>query len=167
MTSALTLAVAAVVLLGMGWIGISKTTEPLPTFDSGDSTPCSADEISTKVAVSRKEVVVSVFNAGARKGFAGKTQDRLEKAGFRVGELGNAPDGMKFQYSVVMTTAKEKGPAKLVAAALGPRTKVQQATEEYGPGVDVFVGAKQRGLVDKAPRKIKLDTPEKTCIRVD
>lgn len=167
LTSVLTLVTAAVVLVGMGWFGVTRATAPLPTFDSGSSgSKCSASEITRKLTVSRKEVVVSVFNAGARKGFAGTTQDRLEKAGFRPGALGNAPAGMKYKHSVVMTTAVEKGPAKLVAAALGPKTRVQQTDEDYGPGVDVFVGSKQGRLRATAPRKIKLDTPAETCIRV-
>ncbi len=166
-TSVLTLLTATAVLVGMGWIGVTSATAPLPKFDGARSTSkCSDSEITRKLTVSRKEVMVSVFNAGAPKGFAGKTQDRLEKAGFRVGELGNAPAGVKYKFSVVMTTSAEKGPARLVAAALGPRTKVQETDEDYGPGVDVFVGSKQGGLRAEAPRKIKLDSPKETCVRV-
>lgn len=163
-----TLVVATLIFLGMGWVGVTQATKPLPTFDDDAGQPrCSDSEITRTTEVSRKDVVVSVYNAGARKGFAGKTQERLEYAGFRVGALGNAPEGTVLEHSIVYTTSDELAPARLVAAALGKRAEVKQTDEDYGPGVDVFVGSKQRGLAPKAPRKIKLDTPVETCVQVD
>lgn len=166
--SVITLVVATLVFLGMGWFGITQASKPLPQFTTDDGrAQCSESEITRTTVVRRKDVAVSVYNAGARKGFAGKTLERLEYAGFRVGALGNAPDGEELQHSVVFTTSDELAPARLVAAALGRKVEVRQTDEEYGPGVDVFVGSKQRGLVKKAPRKMKLDTPVETCVQVD
>lgn len=163
-----TLVLAAIVFLGMGWIGVTQATKPLPKFTDGNAKArCSGSEVERTVFVRRKEIAVSVYNAGARKGFAGKTLERLEYAGFRVGALGNAPAGEKFEHSVVFTTSDELAPARLVAAALGKLTEVRQTNEDYGPGVDVFVGSKQRGLAKKFPKKLKLDTPVETCVRVD
>lgn len=166
--TAVTLAVAALVFIGMGWYGVMAATKPLPTFDSADSGDrCSDAEIVRTTTIRRSEITVSVYNAGARKGFAGLTQERLERAGFRPGALGNAPDGMTFKRSVVFTSSDELAPARLVARVLGPGTRVRETEETYGPGVDVFVGSRQRTLNQKAPRKIKLDEPVETCVRVD
>ena len=164
--SLVTLLAGFLVLGGMGWYGVNALTEPLPKFDAQDGNKCSESEITRKTEVRRKEITVSVYNAGARKGFAGKTQERLEAAGFKVGELGNAPKGVKLKQSVVYTTSSELAPARLVALSLGPKVKVERTDEDYGPGVDAFIGSEQRRLNGKAPRKIKLDAPDETCIKV-
>lgn len=165
--SGVTLSVATLALALMAWVGVTQATKPLPKYDSGEKSSCSEKEITRTFFVKKGDIVVSVYNAGARKGFAGKTLERLEYNGFRPGALGNAPDGMKYQHTVVFTDSSELAPARLVAAWLGPKTQVEQTDEEYGPGIDVFVGSKQGGINRKAPKRMKLDEPVETCIRVD
>lgn len=164
----ITLVVATLVFIGMGYFGVTQAIKPLPTFDADDEgSRCSESEITRTTEVTREDVTVSVYNAGARRGFAGLTQERLERAGFRPGALGNAPEGEEREHSVVYTTSDELAPARLVAAALGKNATVEQTNEDYGPGVDVFVGSKQRRLAKKAPQKMDLDTPVETCVPVD
>jgi hypothetical protein len=167
LTTAVTLTVAALVLVGMAVWGISAATGPLPSLGSDDPTSCSKDEISVQTYVSRKQVTVSVYNAGARKGFANLTLERFERLGFNPGSVGNAPKGSGVTRATVFTTETGDAAAQLVARTLGKDVPVQVTDDDLGPGVDVFVGPKQRGLSPKAPHRVKLAEPVRSCVPVD
>ncbi len=163
--TAVTLAVLCVVLGFMGIYGVKAATAPLPS-GGGSAKGCSGAEKQVDRFVRRSEVQVSVFNAGRRKGLAGKTLQRLEDGGFRAGAAGNAPRKAKVRRAVVWTTRKDDTGARLVAAALGRRTKVVVTETDLGPGIDVLVGNKFRHLNRKAPKKLRLPQPKTTCVDV-
>jgi hypothetical protein len=165
-STAVTLVVAGLVLVAMAAWGFSAATKPLPPLGGSDSTTCSKDEISRQVDVTRKQVTVSVYNAGARKGFANLTLERLEALGFNPGSVGNAPDGTVVTRAKVVTTQQDDAAATLVAQTLGKDVPVEVSDEDLGPGIDVFVGPKQRGLNPAAPLKVKLAHPIETCVPV-
>jgi hypothetical protein len=165
-TTAITLTVAAVVLVAMAAWGIAAATKPLPPLGSDDPAACSKDEISRQTYVTRAQVTVSVYNAGARKGFANLTLERLEGKGFNPGSVGNAPEGMEVTRAKVTTTQQDDAAAKLVALTLGKNVPVEVTDEDLGPGVDVFVGPKQRGLDPTAPKRVKLAHPIESCVPV-
>ena len=166
-TTAVTMTILVLILIGMGWLGIHEATKPLPTADEGVTQRCTKDEISTKRFIRRSEVTVSVYNAGARKGFAGLTLQRLEDKGFRAGALGNAPSDTKVRRAVVLTTKADDPAARLVAITMGRGTKVEVVEETMGPGVDVYVGPRMRLLNQRAPARLKLDKPIVDCVQVD
>lgn len=162
-------AVVLLVLCGvvafMAVYGVKAATAPLP--GSGSSAEnCSAAEKQVKRFVKRPEVQVSVFNAGRREGLAGKTLDRMERAGFRPGAAGNAPRKAKVRRAEVWTTRQDDTGAQLVARALGRRTKVVVTETDLGPGIDVLVGNNFRRLDPKAPAKLRLPKPKTTCIDI-
>jgi hypothetical protein len=165
-STVVTLVAAGVVLIVMAAWGISAATKPLPPLGGDDSTTCSKDEISRQVYVTRKQVTVSVYNAGARKGFANLTLQRLESLGFNPGSVGNAPEGTTVTKAKVVTTQTDDAAASLVAQTLGKDTPVEVTDEDLGPGIDVFVGPKQRGLNPAAPLKVKLAHPIESCVPV-
>jgi hypothetical protein len=167
LTTAAALAVGALVVVAMAAWGISAATSPLPSLGSDDPATCSKDEISVQTYVTRKQVTVSVYNAGARKGFANLTLERFERLGFNPGSVGNAPKGSGVTRATVFTTDKDDAAAQLVARTLGKGVPVEVTDDQLGPGVIVFVGPKQRGLNPKAPHRMKLAEPVKSCVQVD
>ncbi len=164
-TTAVTLAVLLVVVGAMAVYGFKAATAPLPGGSSADPT-CSPVETDVKEFITRPEVQVSVFNASKRSGLAGSTLDKVEAAGFRAGNAGNAPTDAKVPRVVVWTTKKDDTAAQLVALAFGKRTEVVVTENDLGPGVDVLVGNRFKGLDRKAPKRLKLPVPVETCVAV-
>ena len=113
--------------------------------------------------VKRSEITVSVYNAGKRSGRAQATMELLERAGFRAGEVNNAPEGVDVRRAAVLSTDPDDPEAKLVALAFGPNTEIVRSDDELGPGVDVVIGDHFNKLDPKAPKRVKLDEPETIC----
>ncbi len=164
-TTAVTLVVLLLVLSAMAVFGFKKLTEPLPQGPSA-SPSCSDPQKEVQEFLTRSEVQVSVFNAGTRSGLAGSTLEKVEGAGFKAGNAGNAPTSAKVKRAIVWTKEPNDPAAKLVALAFGKRTQVEVTDKDLGPGVDVLVGNKFKGLDPKAPRRLKLDVPVETCVDV-
>ena len=165
-TTAVTLLVLLVVLGGMAVFGYRALTSPLPG-GAADDDACSEVEKEVQGFLKRSEVQVSVFNAGTKEGLAGTTLEKVEEAGFRAGNAGNAPTSAEVRRAVVWTTEPNDPAAALVARAFGKRTTVEVTETDLGPGIDVLVGNRFNGLDPKAPRRIKLAAPVETCVPVD
>jgi hypothetical protein len=166
LTTAITLVVLILLLCGMAVYGFKKALAPLPGGPSADPT-CSGTEKEIQKYLKRSEVQVSVYNAGSREGLAGQTLEKVEEAGFKAGNSGNAPGTAQVRRAVVWTTTPNDPSAKLVALALGRGTRVEVTETDLGPGVDVLVGNQFKGLDKKAPQRIRLAKPVETCIKVD
>jgi len=164
-TTAVTLLVLLVVLGGMGVVGFKALTSPLPGGGSKDKS-CPDVEKQVQSYLKRSQVQVSVFNAGTEGGLASTTLDKVEAAGFIAGNAGNAPKSAEIRRAVVWTTKPDDSAATLVAQAFGRRTQVVVTNTDLGPGIDVLVGNRFTGLDPRAPRRIKLAAPVKTCIPV-
>ena len=166
LTTAVTLAVLLLVLIGMAAYGYRQLTAPLPERPSAEE-KCTGAEKEVQGFLKRKQVQVSVFNAGNREGFAGSTLEKIVDAGFRAGNAGNAPKRAQTRRAVVWTTEKGDPAAKLVAKSFGRRTKIEITETDLGPGVDVIVGNKFKGLNRKAPKRIRLADPVEKCVPVE
>lgn len=151
------------VALVVGWKAV---TEPVPGItDSSTPTdePSCREGLAPGDVVRTGDVTVSVFNAGTRSGLADQTLGELTARGFIPGDVGNAPGDLGNVKFVRVLAPKRNDPAaQLVARQLGRRTLVQPTSKDLGPGVDVIVGDKFRGLV-KAPRKIKAKAAGSGC----
>ncbi len=163
-------AVTLVVLLGvlgaMAVVGFQSALAPLP--ETGSAEPeCSDAEKEVQTFLRRGEVQVSVFNAGTKSGLAGRTLEKLERAGFRAGNVGNAPGSAEVRRAVVWTTQPNDTSARLVARALGTGTRVQVTETDLGPGIDVLVGNRFKKLDPKAPKRLRLPQAVETCIPVE
>ena len=165
LTTGITLVVLVLVLGGMAVYGFKSALAPLPGRSSSKQT-CSGTEKQVKQFLRRGDVQVSVFNAGTRNGLASQTLDQIEGAGFKPGNAGNAPRSAQVRRAVVWTTQSNDSSARLVALALGPRTRIEVTQTDLGPGIDVLVGNKFKGLARKAPNRIRLPKPVETCIKV-
>jgi hypothetical protein len=166
LTTTITLFVLLVVLGAMAVLGFKALTSPLPNGPSAQKT-CTGAEKEVQGFLKRSEVQVSVFNAGTREGLASTTLEKVEEAGFRAGNAGNAPKSAEVRRAIVWTTEPDDPAAKLVAMAFGPRTQVEVSDVDLGPGVDVLVGNRMRGLNAKAAKRIRLADPVETCVKVD
>jgi LytR cell envelope-related transcriptional attenuator len=166
LTTGITLVALLVVLGAMAAYGIKSALAPLPGA-STNAKGCSGTEKEVKKVLRRGEVQVSVFNAGTHSGLAGSTLDQIEAAGFLPGNAGNAPRSTEVRRAVVWTTQPNDSSAELVALALGPGTHIEVTETDLGPGVDVLVGNKFRGLDKKAPKQVRLTKPVETCVKVN
>jgi hypothetical protein len=164
-TTGISLVVAAVLLCIMGVWGYRAATAPIgddPTTSSSGPT-CAPQDQTIEQYVARGDVTVSVYNSGETSGRAQRTMDLLEQAGFKVGEVKNAPAGLRADRATVYSTKTDDPAAELVARALGKATQVVHTDEDLGPGVDVVIGDKFKRLDAKAPKRLPLPEPVVTC----
>jgi hypothetical protein len=165
LTTGITLVVLVLVLGGMAVYGVKHALAPLPGGSSAKK-PCSKTEKQLKQFLRRGDVQVSVFNAGTRSGLAGQTLEKIEAAGFRAGNAGNAPRSAVVRRAIVWTTVPDDPSARLVALAMGRGTRVEVTATDLGPGIDVLVGNRFRGLDKSAPVQLRLPKPVETCVDV-
>ena len=165
LTTAVTLACLMGVLVLMALWGVKAATAPIPS-DSGTSTKkpgCASEDQKVAKYVRRGDVTVSVYNSGETSGRAQRTMDLLEQAGFKVGEVKNAPAGLRADRATVYSTKTDDPAAELVARAPWKATQVVHTDEDLGPGVDVVIGDKFKRLDAKAPKRLPLPEPVVTC----
>ncbi|MCW2759608.1 MAG: LytR family transcriptional regulator [Nocardioidaceae bacterium] len=162
--TSLTLSILGVLLVVMLVFGWKQATAAFPGSDTATSTETPCANPRTKTTITRKEVVVSVYNGSTRKGLADRTMSKLEASGFKAGAVGNAPDGTDVDYIEVRASSINDPGAALVAAQFNPKAKVVAAEDELGPGVDVIMGKTSRRPAKGAPPALKLTTPVVTCL---
>ena len=157
------LVVVVCIMAVWGFHALTAPIEDDKTTTPSSASTCTAGEKTVTKYVRRGDVTVSVFNAGDRSGRAQQTMDLLEHAGFKVGEVSNAPDGIKVDRAAVYSTKSDDPAAELVAKVLGKKTQVVHSDDELGPGVDVVIGDRFKRLDSSAPTRLELPKPESTC----
>ncbi len=156
------------VLGGMAVFGIKSALAPLPGSGSSSKDPtCSDTEKEIKQFLKRSEVQVSVFNAGTREGLAGETLEKLEEAGFKAGNAGNAPGSAEVRRAVVWTTTPNDPSAKLVALALGGAPDRGHRDRPRSRQSTCWSATSSRGWTRRRRQRIRLPKPIETCIEVD
>ncbi|QWC86654.1 LytR C-terminal domain-containing protein [Nocardioidaceae bacterium] len=159
-TSVVTLMVLVALVIGGVYYGFRELTAPFPSLNSEPEQVC--ETVPGGSQLSTDQVVVSVYNASDRSGFASTTLTRLERRGFQPGSVGNAPTGTSVRRVEVWAQDVDDPAAQLVARQFGRRTEVVQKTEPLGPGPDVVLGPRARKL-KKAPRQITVDETRTEC----
>ncbi|MCW2792215.1 MAG: hypothetical protein JWO76_1313 [Nocardioides sp.] len=135
--TAITVTVLGVILvLGAVW-GWAAVTEPFP--GKAEVPTCVSRDVAAGEKVYPDQVVVSVFNAGTREGLAGRTMQLLTDEGFVAGDSGNAPGDAQVARAEIWTHDAANPAVRLVAARLGPNTKIVER-KASGAGVVVVVG---------------------------
>lgn len=138
-TSGGTLAVLAGVTVLMLVLGLYWATRPFPSLTSySDSSACVDTQVTAGQKLHPSEVVVSVFNAGAKSGGASEAMKRLMKRGFAPGDTGNA--GTAGVQRVQVWADPNSPAAKLVAAQFGAGTPIVDGKPSLGDGIIVVVG---------------------------
>lgn len=163
-TTGVTLLVLVVALGAMTYWGVHAATSPLPSLTpQGSGSTCSQEV--NKRFLDRKDVTVSVLNAGIRVGAAASTMASLETLGFMPGRVANAPRSIHVHRTQIWTRIKHDPRAKLVKKVFGRRTRIVVNTKRYGPGVVVFIGDRTDHLRKHASRQIKLAHPLRICVQ--
>lgn len=166
LTTAVTMTALVVVLCLMAVFGYRAATQPLPGSATTTAARCSKNEISKQYYVRPGDVTVSVYNAGARSGAAGRLMQSLMDRGFQPGDTANAPHGVHVRRAQVHTTTPHDTAARLVARTLGKGVTVTVSKKPLGPGIDVYVGPRFRHLARHAPTRLKLAKPIVSCVPV-
>lgn len=161
-TSAVTLLVLVGLLVGAAVWGWNALFTALPEEETTGAT-CTTEQLEAGDRIRSTQVRVSVFNAGTRSGLAGQTLDALTRRGFLEGETDNAPADIEVARVQVWSTVENDPRARLVARQFGKKVRVRFADEDLGPGIDVIVGDKYRGLA-KAPRALKVTKAQEICV---
>jgi hypothetical protein len=113
--------------------------------------------------VRARDVTVSVLNAGTRSGLAGQVQEKLVGRGFIAGTADNAPEDQQVRFVRVLAPSSKDPAARLVAAQFGPKTYIESTRVDLGPGVDVVLGDRFKGLVQGAPRRLRATAAGSGC----
>lgn len=127
-------------MLVVGWMWATKPLPSLTSYD--DSSACTDTQIAAGQAVHPSEVVVSVFNAGARSGGAGDAMRKLLERGFAAGQTGNA--GTAGVARVEIWADPSSPAALLVARQFGAGTRIVGGKPVLGDGIVVVVGDQLR-----------------------
>lgn len=128
-------ALGAVLLVAALW-GWSAISEPFPK--EAKSPVCVDREFGKGDPVTRRDVTVSVLNAGTRVGLAGLTMDLLAEAGFHQGSEGNTLGKRRVDQVEIWTEEPGNPAVKLVASHFGTVDVVRRPAPQ--PGVLVVVG---------------------------
>ncbi len=166
MRTTLTMLALLAILVAGGWYGwqelIGGGTDPSaePTA-TPESTESPSAECSTPAPVTFRvdEVTLSVFNAGAPGGTATAVFGGLTERGFQEGEVGDAPDAVQVDGTVIWARSPRSEEVRLVQAQF-EQARVLERSAPLGPGVNVLVGADYSPLVEDAPDRIRRQPPE-------
>jgi LytR cell envelope-related transcriptional attenuator len=153
--------ITMVVLLGIlaggiwwGWNSLTESTaEPqcvVTTLPNNKLTP--------------KDVVINVYNGGARSGTAADTAAALKKRGFLIGKVSNEPNDETVSALAVRGASNAAPEVKLVAMQLTQKAPiVQDGRDDHS--VDLIVGAKFTTLNPRAGRSVAVPGGQ-ACIPV-
>jgi hypothetical protein len=131
-----TLAALAGVLVIAGVWGWTAISEPFP--QRSGRPVCVDREFAKGDPITRRDVTVSVLNAGTRVGLAGLTMDLLVDAGFHEGSEGNTPGKRRVDRVEIWTEEPNNPAVRLVASHLGDVQVMRRPADK--PGVLVVVG---------------------------
>ncbi|KIZ19241.1 membrane protein [Streptomyces natalensis ATCC 27448] len=160
----LTLAAAACALGLVGWGslqlidvfgGKGATAQAAP--GKKKCSPVQAEQARSRAQAARTPLpkpgalTVNVLNATPRSGLAKKTADELAKRGFKIGKVGNAPDGydkkVKGTGIVLGAKAAAQGPLKMLGTQL---MGAEQKTDgRKGADIDLIIGSGFKDLTQK------------------
>lgn len=133
--SAITISVLGLLLVLAAVWGWSAVTDPLPA--KVDTPICVDRAVGAGTKVFPEDVTVSVFNAGAREGLAGRTMQLLADDGFAEGTMGNV--SARVGVAQIWTLDPQSPAVQLVASRFGADVEIERR-EPPGVGVAVVVG---------------------------
>ncbi len=158
-----TLLVLLVLVAVGGYYGYRALFAPVDESVSASPADRGCERVRKGEVVRPRDVTVTVLNAGSRTGLAGRVQQALVRRGFHAGSTDNAPEGTQVRFVRVRAPSVKDPAARLVAAQFGKGTLVVHSKDDLGPGVDVVVGDRYRGLERGAPRKLRAAVAGSGC----
>ncbi|WP_165570362.1 LytR C-terminal domain-containing protein [Aeromicrobium sp. IC_218] len=151
-TSALTLVLAAVVLVGGAAYGATLLLADADTTVEGPT--CTDTVVKRGEKLTSNLVTVHVRNASQKSGLANRASLQLQRRGFLAGSVGNAPEGVKVERVTILAPDANDDMVKLVAQQLRGKVRIEKppvgAALPAG-GVTVVVGQDYAGLKRAQP----------------
>lgn len=162
--SAATLGVLAMLCIIGLFVGLRAVTADFPDdpLVEPQGPSCETHRVEAGTPVKAADVMVSVYNAGTRSGWANRALSQLEQRGFAPGTQGNAPDDIKVDHARVWALNPANPAVQLVARQFGPRTPVVKGQPDFGVGIVVVVGNNFQALA-KAPLQVVARRPAEIC----
>jgi hypothetical protein len=152
----ITMVVLLGILVGGGWWGWNSLT------NSSAEQNCVEQKLPNNRLVP-KQVVVNVFNGGAKAGTAQRTADELRKRGFNIKKVANEPKGNKTDVVAVRGTAADSPEVRLVAGQTG-QTAERIGDERADHTVDLVVGVKYTRLNTKGIPSVAVPADSTVCL---
>lgn len=121
------------ILVGGGWWGWNSLV-------NSSAEPTCTEQKLTNNRLVPKQVVLNVYNGGARAGSAGRVAEALEKRGFNIDRIANEPKGDKVDVVVIRGAATNAPEVLLVAGQLNQKAQLI-ADGRTDHTVDLVIGA--------------------------
>jgi hypothetical protein len=153
-----TMAVLTGILVGGAWWGWNSLTE-------STAEPNCVEQKLPNNRLAPKQVVVNVYNGGAKAGTAGKAAEELKKRGFNIGKVANEPNGDKVAVLAVRGTQATAPEVQLVAGQLSQKAPVV-ADQRPDHTVDLVVGAKFTKLNAKGLPSVSVPATGTVCVPI-
>lgn len=153
-----TLLVLLGILVGGAWWGWNSLTE------STAEPPCVEQKLPNGRMVP-KQVVVNVYNGGAKPGTAAVTAAELKRRGFNIGKVANEPNGDKVATVAVRGVGKKAPELLLVAGQLHQKAPVV-ADERDDHTVDLIVGRGYTKLNTKGLQSVPVPAEGTVCVPI-
>lgn len=154
----ITMVVLLAILVGGAWWGWNSLT------DSSAEPNCVEQKLPNNRLVP-KQVVVNVYNGGAKAGTAAQVAEALEKRGFNVGKVANEPNGDKIDVVSIRGTTDNAPELKLVAGQLNQKA-LTEGDNRLDHTVDVVLGRGFTKLNTKGVPSIAVPADSILCLPV-
>lgn len=152
----ITMVVLIGILVGGGWWGWKSLTES--TADPN----CVEQKLANNRLVPN-QVIINVYNGGARAGTAAETAAALEKRGFNIGKIMNEPTGKKINVLAVRGTTAKAPEVLLVAGQMSQKASVF-ADNRADHTVDIVVGKGFTTVNPKGLPSVIVPSNQTVCI---
>ena len=140
--SAVTLVGLSLMLVAAAAWGWAQLSQPFP--GKAEPPTCVESSFSTGDEIYPQDVTVSVLNASAREGLAGRTMRLLVDDGFGEGDTANAPKGTEVALAEIWSSDPENPAVKLLRSRFG---QIEVVDREYeAAGLVVVVGDQFKAL---------------------
>ncbi|MGW7682581.1 LytR C-terminal domain-containing protein [Kribbella sp. NPDC054772] len=154
----ITMVILLGILAGGGWWGwkslVNSSAEPT----------CTEQNLANNRLVP-KQVVLNIYNGGARAGSAGRVADVLKKRGFNVSKIANEPKGDKTDV-VSLRGASETAPEMLLVAGQLNQKAVLIADGRTDHTVDLVIGASFGSVKLKGIPSVQVPAGSTVCLPV-
>lgn len=112
-----------------------------------------------------KQVVVNVYNGGAKAGTAAAVAELLKKRGFHINKIANEPKGDKIDVVAVRGATDNAPEVVLVAGQLRQKALIE-SDNRTDHTVDLVVGAGYTSIKPKGLASVKVPPDSTVCLPV-
>ncbi|CAA9342273.1 MAG: hypothetical protein AVDCRST_MAG72-899 [uncultured Nocardioidaceae bacterium] len=162
-TTAITMLVLCGIVAFGAFYGWRSLFAEVPESGPEPTSSCANERLSVGDRLRSGQVRVSVFNAGDRSGLADTVATALQRRGFRIAVVDNAPSDSRVTRVQVRSKDRQDVAASLVARQFGEQLRVRLSGLNLGRGVDVVVGNRFRRLAP-ATRSIRVGEAQQVCL---